>query len=157
MTRYNVGSNYHRGTTSDKRSIKWYIQAHSFIPKPTYSHLASGHKVQGSLTDLESSVQNGNDIRCVSSKSYSFPLQNVAINSKGVSFVSGQTLDHISTTSSGSNLLQFQSNAYWWFTIVTTRGLRDMSRWTVGIHQSRGHSQDTVAIEWFADECWKEV
>ena len=40
---------------------------------------------------------------------------------------------------------------------MTTRGLRDMSRWTVGIHQSRGHTQDTVAIEWFADECWKEV
>lgn len=156
-TRYNVGSNYHRGTNSQKTSIKWYVQANTFIPKPTYSHLASGYKVQGSLTELESSVQNGSDIRCVSSKGYSFPLQNVAINSKGVNFVSGQTLDHISTTSSSNNLLQFQSNAYWWFTIVTTRGLRDMSRWTVGIHQSRGHTQDTVAIEWFADECWKEV
>ena len=32
-----------------------------------------------------------------------------------------------------------------------------MSRWTVGIHQSRGHNQDTVANAWFVDECWKEV
>ena len=156
MTRYNVGSNTHRGTTSMKTSIKWYVQTSALLPKPSYSHLADGSKVQGSLNDLESSVQNGQDIRCVSDKRYSFPLQNVAINSQGDKFVSGQTLDHISV-SSGNNQIQFQSNAYWWFTVVTTRGLRDMSRWTVGIHQSRGHTQDTVAIEWFADECWKEV
>ena len=151
MTRYNVGSNTHRGTNSQKTSIKWYVQTRRFIPKPTYSHLASGYKVQGSLNDLESRVQNGQDIRCVSNKRYSFPLQNVAISSQGSSFVSGQTLDHI------SGGIQFTSNAYWWFTVVTTQGFRDMSRWTVGIHQSRGHNKDTVAIEWFADECWKEV
>ena len=34
---------------------------------------------------------------------------------------------------------------------MTTRGLRDASRWTVGTHQSRGHTQDTVG------HCWKEV
>ena len=156
VTRYNVGSNTNRGTSSVKRSIKWYVQTSALLPKPSYSHLANGGRVQGSLNDLENSVQKGHDIRCVSDKRYSFPLQNVAINSQGVKFVSGQTLDHISSSTSNS-LIQFQSNAYWWFTVVTTRGLRDMSRWTVGIHQSRGHTQDTVAIEWFTDGCWKEV
>ncbi|XP_078379875.1 uncharacterized protein LOC144662806 [Oculina patagonica] len=156
MTRYNVGSNTHRGTNSDKRSIKWYVQTSALLPQPSYSHLADGSKVQGNLNDLESSVKNGQDIRCVSDKRYSFPIQNVAINSQGDKFVSGQTLDHISV-STGVNQIQFQSNAYWWFTVVTTKGLRDMSRWTVGKHESRGHTQDTVAIEWFADGCWKEV
>ena len=151
MTRYNVGSNTHRGTNSVKGSIKWYVQTTKFIPKPTYSHLANGKKVQGSFNELENSVQNGQDIRCVSDKRYSFPLQNVAINSQGSEFVSGQTLDSISSS------IQFRSNPYWWFTVVTTRGLLDMSRWTVGIHQSRGHTQGTAAIEWFADGCWKEV
>ena len=111
MTRYNVGSNTHQGTTSMKTSIKWYVQTSALLPKPSYSHLADGSKVQGSLNDLESSVQNGQDIRCVSDKRYSFPLQNVAINSQGDKFVSGQTLDHISV-SSGNNQIQFQSNAY---------------------------------------------
>ena len=74
MTRYSVGSNYHRGTNSGKTSIKWYVQTHSFIPKPTYSHLAGSYKEQGSLNELESSVKNGNNIRCVSSKSYNVLL-----------------------------------------------------------------------------------
>lgn len=158
MTRYNVGSNTHRGTNSLKTNIKWYVQT-GFLPIPSYSHLADGTKVQGSLNNLESSVQNGHEIRCVSAKMYFFPLPNVAINSQGVKFVSGQSLDHISVSSGGNfcNLIQFQSNAYWWLTVVTTRGLRDASRWTVGSHQSRGHTQDTVANEWFADGCWKEV
>ena len=156
MTRYSVGSNTHRGTNSDKTSIKWYVQTSAFIPAPSYSHLANGEKEQGDLNDLVNSVQNGQEIRCVSDKRYSFPLQNVAINSNGAKFVSGQSLDHVSSSTS-SNLVQFQSNAYWWFTVVTTRGLRDMSRWTVGAHQSRGHTQDTVPIEWFADGCWQEV
>ncbi|KAL9972372.1 hypothetical protein ACROYT_G018657 [Oculina patagonica] len=158
MTRYNMGSNTHRGTNSAsmKKSIKWYVQTSGFLLMPSYSHLADGSKVQGSLNNLESSVQNGHEIRCVSSKRYSFPIRNVAINNQGDKFVSGQSLDHISVSSS-SNLIQFQSNAYWWFTVVTTRGLRDMSRWTVGTHQSRGHTQDTVGNEWFADDCWKDV
>ncbi|KAL9988104.1 hypothetical protein ACROYT_G002509 [Oculina patagonica] len=147
MTRYNVGSSTHRGTNTDKTSIKWYVQTSAILPQPSYSHLADGSKVQGSLNDLESSVKNGQDIRCVSNKRYSFPIQNVAINSQGDKFVSGQTLDHVSQ----------RSNAYWWFTVVTTKGLRDMSRWSVGKHEPRGHTQDTVAIEWFADGCWKEV
>ena len=156
MTRYNVGANVHRGTNSQRTSIKWYVQTSALLSAPSYSHLADGSKVQGDLNDLESQVKNGREIRCVSEKKYSFPIQNVAINSNNPKFVSGQCLDHISQHTNG-NLIQFQSNAYWWFTVVTTRGLRDMSRWTVGAHQSRGHTQDTVAIEWFVDDCWKEV
>ena len=152
MTRYNVGSSTHRGTNIGRTSLKWFVQTSTFIPKPTYSHQANGNKVQGSYNALESSVLKGQEIRCVSSKGYSFPLQNVAINSKYSGFVSGQSLDHISTS------IKFLArNPYWWFTVVTSSGLRDMSRWTVGVHHSRGHNQDTVAIEWFADSCWKEV
>ena len=62
MTRYNVGSSTHRGTNSAKRNIKWYVQTPDFIPKPTYSHQANGHKVQGSFNLLKSSVQNGEEI-----------------------------------------------------------------------------------------------
>lgn len=77
-------------------------------------------------------------------------------NRKGVACVFGQNVDRISV-SHANNLVRFQTNAYWWFTSVNTRGLRVMSRWTVGIHQSRGHTKDIVDIEWFVDSCWKEV
>ena len=159
MTRYNVGSTTYRGTTSTKTSIKWYVQTAGFIPKPTYSHLANGNKIHGSLKDLESRVQTGQEIRCVSNKKrgnkkYAFPLQNVAVNRNGSKFVFGQFLDHISGM---SRKQPNGSNVYWRFISVTTRGLRDVSRWTVGAHQSRGHTKDTVAIEWFADGCWKKV
>ena len=158
--RYSVGSNVHRGSNSGKTSIKWYVQTSGFIPKPTYSHLANGSKVQGSLNDLESSVQNGQEIRCVINKrsgnKYTFHLQNVAINSNDSKFVSGQFLDHISS-SPRKQPIQFRRNPFWKFIVVTTSGLRDISRWTVGAHQSRGHTQDTVAMEWFTDGCWKEV
>ena len=128
MTRYSVGSSTHRGTNGLRTSIKWYVQRLAVFPTPLYSNQANGNKEQGDLDDLVTSVQNGQEIRCVSTKGYSFPLQNVAVNTNGAKYVSGQSLDHISTRTSG-NLIQFQSNAYWWFTVVTTRGLRDMSRW----------------------------
>ena len=156
MTRYNVGLNIYRGTSNKKGSIWWYVQTSTFVSMPSFSHLADGSLVQGNLSNLVKSVKSGHEVRCVTDKKYAFPLQNVAINSQGVGFVSGQNVDSISIKRN-DNLIQFQSNVYWWFTVVTTRGLRDMSRWTVGIHQSRGHNQDTVANEWFVDECWKEV
>ena len=152
MTRYNVGSSTHRGTNSAKRNIKWYVQTPGFIPKPTYSHQANGDKVQGSFNLLKSSIQSGEEIRCVSDRSYSFPLQNVVIKSQHPELVAGQTLDHVA---SGTKFLV--GNTYWWFIMVNSRGVRDMSRWTVGAHQSRGHTQGTTAIDWFADGCWKEV
>ena len=84
MTRYNVGSNIHRGTSSKKVSIWWYVQTSTFVPTPSFSHLADGSSVQGNLSHLVKSAKSGYEIRCVTAKKYAFPLQNVAINSQGV-------------------------------------------------------------------------
>lgn len=166
-TRYNVGSKKHRGDTTKKSSFKWYVRGVDILPQPVYSHLANGTRVQGSLIDLVSAVQSGQDIRCISGKTYSFPLQNVACavypqekrtytNKRNAEYVFGQNVDHISVMHA-NNRVQFQNNPYWWFSSVTSRGLREMSRWTVGIHQPRGHTNDTVDIEWFADRYWMGV
>lgn len=109
--------------------------------------------MDGHLADLITAVKKGRDIRCVSGKSYAFSLNNVAI---GPGVVAGQSLEHVSKTSSGGRII-FQDNAYWWFTIVTTKGKRDMSRWTVGAHTDRGHTSDRVAVDWFEDKCWKHI
>ena len=156
MTRYSVGSNVPRGTNSGKKSVKWYVQMSKVLL--TYSKLTDGRNVQGDLNDLEISVKGGQEIRYVSDKKSSFPLQNIAINSKGHKFVSGQNIDFISIAAKSSgNTYRFQINGYWRFSVVTTDGLRDLSLWTVGAHRSRGHTQDTVATDWFADSCWEEV
>ncbi|KAJ7385241.1 hypothetical protein OS493_016309 [Desmophyllum pertusum] len=181
MTRYNVGSHTHRGTNSGKTSIKWYVQTSRFIPKPTYSHLANGNKVQGSLNDLESRVQNGQDIRCVMEK-YSFPLQNVAMNSKGSEFVTGQTLDHIPEWNyytaeadnlsvrnghvtaqalkhvSKNGLTGFQNDAYWYWLMVSTTGTVRATRYNVGEHKHRGDSTNNQKVKWFVDtRPWEQV
>jgi len=153
--RYNIGSNVHRGTDSQKIGIKWYVKSASFLPHPSYSHLANGERVDGSFSDLERSVQEGHDIRVVYDKSV-LPIQNVAINDHGVKLISGQNLDTVSVKNSGDRI-SFQSDPYWFFTISNTNGYREASRWTVGSHKSRGHTHDTLAMEWFADSCWKLV
>ena len=78
---------------------------------PSFSHLADGSLVQGNLSNLVKSVKSGHEIRCVTDKKYAFPFQNVAINSQGVGFVSGQNVDSISIKRN-DNLIQFQSNVY---------------------------------------------
>lgn len=153
-TRYNVGSNVHRGTDNQKRSIKWYVKQASFLPQPSYSHLANGESVDGRFSDLERSVQKGHDIRGAIDKSHFFSIQNVAINDIGVKFVAGSSVDV--SVKSGTHI-SFQSNPYWIFRRMNTIGYRDRSRWTVGAHVSRGHTQDMIAMEWFADSCWKLV
>ena len=65
MTRYSVGSNTHRGTNDLRTSIKWYVQMLAVFSTPLYSNRANGNKEQGDLDDLVTSVQNGQEIRCV--------------------------------------------------------------------------------------------
>ena len=48
--------------------------------------------------------------------------------------------------------VSFHPNPFWWFTIITTKGILDRSQWTVGVHQSRGHKSSQVAVDWFVNE-----
>lgn len=156
QVRYDVGASTFRGEKLARAAVKWFAKRTSCGEKSVYSHDKSGRPLSGSLVELMTSVKKGADIRCVSSQgSAAFPVQNVALTN---TFVSGQTLSHISIIIlQQQNVARFQSNAYWWFTQYTTLGTRDMSRWTVGEHVSRGHTQDAVDIDWFADPCWKRV
>lgn len=148
-----VGANTLHGGSNSCASIKWFVKP--VLSSAVYSNDKKGNSVAGSLTTLRTAIQNGYDIRGFSNKDYSFPMQTITILSDA-GYMAGQTVDHISQKQS-SGLLRFQSNPYWWLTIVTTEGERDMSRWTVGTHQSQGHTNDKVATDWFADTCWKHV
>jgi len=155
-TRYNVGSNVHRGSDNEFNSIKWYVKLGGIFPHAFYSHMANGESVEGDYNGIERSVHKGHEIRSVRNKQTMRPFHNILIHSEGVPFVVGQTVDTVSIQKSG-DLITFQGDPYWLFSMVTTNGYRDVSRWSVGAHKSRGHTQDAMAVEWFADTCWKMV
>jgi len=156
MTRYNVGEHVHRGTSTDRISMKWYVKLTDILAHPYYSNLADGERVEGESCDIETSVRKGHEIRCVSNKGRVAPLHNVAIEnigSQGVKFIAGQNVVEVGMSKSGI----FESSAYWLFIISTSKGYRDSTRWSVGAHTLKSHNQDTAAFEWFADGCWEEV
>ena len=82
---------------------------------------------------------------------YAYKAQNLAVSPDG-NHVAAQAVNHVSMQSvPNQNEVKIQPNAYWWFTIVSTTGLRDMSRWSVGEHTDRGHTSDKVGQKWFVN------
>jgi len=158
-TRYNVGAHVHRGTDTDRISMKWYVKLTDILAQPSYSNLDNGERVEGESCDIETSVRRGYEIRCVSNKERVSPLHNVAIEKigdQGVKFIVGQNGVEVGMSKSDDHYI-FPSSAYWLFMISTTKGYRDLTRWSVGAHTKKNHNQDTASFEWFADGCWEEV
>uniref|UniRef100_A0A3G9CNH9 Shell matrix protein n=1 Tax=Laqueus rubellus TaxID=93892 RepID=A0A3G9CNH9_LAQRU len=151
MTRYNVGDHTHRGDTRTKGSFKWFIKKSSIL---IYANNKNGNRVSGNLGTLIDFVSNGNDIRGTTG-SYSFPYDNVQINYQK-KLLWGQSLDHVSQRTKYS-VNEFQRNAYWWYTSLTSQGVRYMTRYSVGTHVSRGHSNDRTDMKWFVDPCWQHL
>lgn len=151
--RYNVGAHTSRGATTGTTAAKWYVKSSYCQREPLYGNNKTGQPTAGKIQDLKNAINAGKEIRAVTDKSYGFPLQNIAFDETKVA---GQFLDHVSKTSSGKNIA-FQNNAYWWFTMISTSGKRDMSRWSVGSHTDRGHTSDKIGTEWYQDPCWKLV
>jgi len=148
--RYNVGSNVNRGSNTRNHGSKWFIKT---APSPVYSNDKAGKATSGDIQALKDAVKSGNEIRAITNGYYSFDTQNIAYSGNKVV---GQFLDHVSKKKSG-NTISYQDKAYWWFTMISTTGKRDMSRWAVGSQDDRGHTSDTVSTQWFKDGCWEQV
>ena len=65
--------------------------------------------------------------------------------------VDAQNNNHISLTAATDNAndIDFQNNPYWYFTLVTTTGTFEASRWTYGRHESRGRDVKHFPVDWF--------
>lgn len=149
-TRYNVGEHVFRGNSKDKWAVNWFADTRPW--ELALVHNSKGANIYGSKSTLVNAVKSGASVRIVQQDgAYAFSGQNVAVHG---SDVGAQTLNSVSMkTASGSAYeMEIQPNAYWWFTIVTTQGERDMSRWTVGSHKDRGHSHDRVGLKWFVQK-----
>lgn len=59
----------------------------------------------------------------------------------------GQSLWHVSERVNGPNL-EFQGDDYWWFSVWSTDGTVDISRWNVGEHVKRGNSSMQQSMNW---------
>ena len=114
-----------------------------------YANDASGNATFGSLTDLIYAVQQGQDVKVSLNGTY-FTCQYVFVVSNSSVACMNNTNISLQSVAPGVSF-GFQNDAYHAFFVVNTAGQRDVSRWSVGAHVDRGHSKDTIAIQWFVN------
>jgi hypothetical protein len=118
-----------------------------------YKHDASGNKVSGSIDSLVTAITNGADVKVSYSGSNNdlTTMFNCEWTAVKEDYAACMNTSHISISSidSDDSDFGFQDNAYHWYIMVNTEGKRDMSRWSVGAHTDRNHTQDTVALSWW--------
>ena len=146
-----VGANTLRANGELRARVKWFVKPSTSAP--VYSNDKSGQPLTGSLEDLRAHVRNGCAVSGLNNKVFAFPAQTLTVE-KTAGYVAAQNVDHVGQTMFPERL-KFPHNPYWCFSIVTTSGVRNLSRWTVGLHQSRGKTTDEVATDWFVDSCWE--
>ncbi|CAG2250407.1 unnamed protein product [Mytilus edulis] len=157
MSRWYVGSQTQPSTpeTKAKYSVKWFtrqLSSDSNLKTPFLCNSDSGSVSCGNIQHLTRAVANGAEIHVTNvygKRAEALEFSNIAY-SKAETKVAGTHLWHVSQSIVG-NHIEFQQNAYWWFNLWSTDGTRDMSRWSVGEHTDRGHSNDKVSMKWFAD------
>lgn len=113
-----------------------------------YANDENGARSEGDIETLIAAVANGQEVRIVIANPdgyYSTEAENLSVR-HGI--VYAQNTSHVSVEYQGESL-RFQDDSYYWMIIVSTRGERDMIRWSVGAHEPRGHTQDKVAVRWF--------
>ena len=113
-----------------------------------YANDENGVRTEGDIEALITAVKNGQEVRIVIADPegyYSTEAENLSVR-HGI--VYAQNTSHVSVEYQGESL-RFQEDSYYWMIIVSTHGERDMIRWSVGAHESRGHTQDKVAVRWF--------
>lgn len=104
-------------------------------------------EVSGSVMALSQAIEDGHDIRVITDWGLSSPLPCVETNN---GLVVGQCPWHVSQWNC-DNHKEFQTDAYWWFTMWSSDGTVDTSRWSIGIHDRRGHKEHKMELQWFTD------
>ncbi|XP_062572878.1 uncharacterized protein LOC134234851 [Saccostrea cucullata] len=153
MSRWSVGAHVDRGQTKTTYAVTWFARKLSCQTQPSYCNQRSGSKECSDIFVLTEGMQNGAGFKAVNLNSrYVSDFTNVQLSNNGQS-LAGQYPWHVSQTYVG-NHIEFQPNAYWWATIWSTTGRLEMSRWNVGEHVSRGHTNENTPMQWFVDNCW---
>jgi len=151
-TKYKIGEHKHVGDTTDTQKLKWFVDSRPWVE--VLSVNLDGKVRNGSKQALRDAVFNdGADVRCVqgdTENAKAYKPQNLALSPDG-NDIAAQTLNSVSVKYTSNNEYIMQSNAYWFFTIMSTNGKRDISRWSVGEHVDRGHTTDKTEQKWFVN------
>ncbi|KAK3596743.1 hypothetical protein CHS0354_036367 [Potamilus streckersoni] len=152
--RYNVGENTNRGNSIAVEEMAWYIDTRKW--RKVYGTNIQGISTFGNKVDLAKAVREGAEVRYRlyvkdhPNDSILMQADNLAVNSDGN--VGAMHVRSVSLVNIETSEVEFQANPYWWFTIVSTTGRVDISRWTVGEHVDRGHSNEVMGVDWFVNE-----
>lgn len=151
MARYFIGNHVSAGINGDYVDMQWYIRHY---PDPVYSHTQDGTVISGNVRDVVYAIEAGADIRIVDRQlGYGVRMDNLEV-SYDRTIAAGQSLWHVSERMNGPNL-EFQGDDYWWFSVWSTDGTVDISRWNIGEHVKRGNSSMQQSMNWYADSCWQ--
>ncbi len=114
-----------------------------------YENNKDGKAVNSDIKQLIEAIKNGKEVRVVTlagdNYTTAFNAENIWIKN-GIVYI--QNTQHISVKFKEDKLL-VKKDAYHWYVILSSKGDRTMSRWSVGAHLSRGNNQDKVALRWF--------
>ena len=151
MRRQKLGS-VEKGRTTRRAfdCVMWFVDTRPWTL--TLSVSAAGTVRGGSKLALVAAVERGATVRYsvrVSTDQFtSVGADNLHINGNDVSAQNTFSMSMV-PAADDANEIDFMDNPYWDFTIVTTTGRYETSRWTYGKHESRTRDVKKVAVDWF--------
>ena len=155
--KYQVGNTKFVEFGRSRETLEWFVDGRKWttvlVTDPT------GNVESGSKLDLIAAVQNGSDIRYrihATEEIAGFALSNTTIIQQPDNLrwidddeVSAMHIRSVGITSAGLGEVEFIRSAYWCFSLLTTEGKLEVSRWYTGIHVSLGKNSYNVRVEWF--------
>ena len=144
---YNVGGTT-KSFTTETASMTWFKDMKDWTKVVSVDE--NGNVQSGSKADLIAAIRKGSEVRMkVLYNGYTVYRQadNVKIADGEVSLMHVRSIIEDSATPSFSG-----SNTAWHFTLLTTLGTLDISRWEIGVHTSRSHNKINAQAEYFVNE-----
>lgn len=120
------------------------------LAKPVYCT----NKDCGPVTNLFDAISSGSDLRVVSEEYGYVTRLDHAIFSKRKNIVGAESVWSVSQQSVDDHA-EFAGDAFWWFTLWSSKGTVNMARWKVGEHTSLGNSKVPFQMNWYTDACWQ--
>lgn len=147
---FNVGEYFNRGNSIKKKPMTWFIDTRTW--NRVLVNDKDGKVLAGKKQQLVDAILLGAEVRyklTFTSHATTNQADNLAISDDGNVGAMHVLSVSLKDTPGSPHEVTFQNSPYWWFTIVSTTGKLDMSRWTVGEHVNRGHTHLFVKVEWF--------
>ena len=151
--RYEVGANNLVSSTDEFETMTWFFDQRPWTQVLEVDE--SGMVLSGSKEELLNAIRNGAEVRY---RILSDDIDGVFQTADNLKMspdeadVAAMHIRSISVEFDGENEVDFLTDPFWCFTMVTTYGVQDKSRWSVGVHTDRGHGSSQVRVQWFINE-----